>query len=635
MGKSNRIRINRADTQIKTVGVRKEKKGMPTWAVNVIAVVITLAVLALAAIPFLSSNGIFGRMQTAMKSEHFSVNQNMMTYYFNASYQNFCSQYSSYISNGNFSLNPSKDLKAQTFADPNAGSALETYILGSFEGTWFDYFMNQTTSEVETMLLYCEEAYARGWELGEEENAAIDKAVASLTSTATSNQYTSLDLFLSQNFGNGVQEQDVRDALKLSELATLCSTRIGEEVLSGISAEQVNAAYDATGGVDIDGNGTNINKIDYSYYTFTVKYSEMEGATDADKLQAYLDAIAKAKANAEALEKITDAKEFEKFILPFVVEDNYDAEYKTATTSKDAPKEGTPSADDLKTIREAMIKKIIEEIENEVKTPSSAFEKTEDKYTVYGVEVSKEWADLFEKVKTEVLSTAKLALPNFTKDRAEYVDSDAFSTWAFDAARKAGEVYKNLKGDASDASADTSSITSTNATQFTASVYLLRSPAGKDTTPTRNLSYMIFTSKDKAKAAIDALAAKDAVNAEVFEEIAHSLSPDAHDELENYMKGDMGIDSFDAWAYDKNTTEGSFTTTPVELDSATYAVLFYASEGEQTWFMQVKEVLYNQAYEAKYETVKAAYTVEKKENVIKAVSAVKLNLSSSSGMSLV
>ena len=50
MGKSNRIRVNKAGTQIKNVGVRKEKKGMPTWAMNLIAIFITLAVLLVVAI---------------------------------------------------------------------------------------------------------------------------------------------------------------------------------------------------------------------------------------------------------------------------------------------------------------------------------------------------------------------------------------------------------------------------------------------------------------------------------------------------------------------------------------------------------------------------------------------------------
>ena len=634
MGKSNRIRVNKAGAQIKSVGVRKEKKGMPSWAMNLIAILITLAVLALAAIPFMSTNGIFGRMQTAMKSEHFSVNQNMMTYYFNASYQSFCSQYSSYISNGNFSLDPSKDLKAQTFGDTSTGSGYETYFVGAFEGTWFDYFMSQTTSEVETMLFYCEEAYARGWELGDEQKASIDQTIDSLTDTALSNEYGSLNLFLSQNFGEGIQEQDVRDALKLSELASLCSTRIGEEILSGISAEEVNATYDATAGVDIDGNGTNVNKVDYTYYTFTVKYSDMEGADDAAKLAAYKAAVIAADEKANSLKGKTDLEAFEEFILPLVVEDKYDAEYKNAV--KPSSETAAPSDENLTAIRKALIEKIIEEIKNEVESTSLAYEQDGEKYTVCGVELAKEWATMLDTIKKQTLSGAKTAISGYSKDRVEYMDSDPFSTWAFnmEAGLKAGDTFLNATGDTVDKLND---VNSTNATQFTANVYLLRTPAGKDTTTTKNLSYMIFTSEENAEAAIKALVEKGTVNAEIFEEVAHTVNPDVHDELENYVKGNMGSTAFDDWAYGETTTVGSFTTTPIALDSSTYAVLYYASEGEQTWFVQVKEVLYSQKFEAKYEEIKSAYgdKMEKKEGVLNAISAVKLNFSSSSSTSLV
>ena len=96
------------------------------------------------------------------------------------------------------------------------------------------------------------------------------------------------------------------------------------------------------------------------------------------------------------------------------------------------------------------------------------------------------------------------------------------------------------------------------------------------------------------------------------------------------MEGQIGSTEFDKWVYDASTTAGSYTTTPISLDSSTYAVLYYEGEGEQTWFVQVKDVLYSQAFEAKYETIKAAYTIEKKDDAIKGITPVKLNLSSSS-----
>ena len=51
--------------------------------------------------------------------------------------------------------------------------------------------------------------------------------------------------------------------------------------------------------------------------------------------------------------------------------------------------------------------------------------------------------------------------------------------------------------------------------------------------------------------------------------------------------------------------------------------------------MQVKNALFNQAYEAKYETFKTTYAVEKKDGVLNGISSVRLNVSSSSTSSLV
>lgn len=620
MGKSNRIRVNKAGAQVKTLGTR-QKKGMPSWAINLIAILVAAVILLSAVAIFVVSNGIHTRMQTAMKTDHFTVNQNMMTYYFNAKYQNFYSTYSTYISGGNFSLDPSKDLKSQTYGDTTGGSsAMETYFLGSFEGTWFDYFMSETSAEVESMLYYCEEAKARGWELGESEKSAIDQSISSLASTATSNGYT-LDAFLSANFGSGIQEQDVRAALELSELATLSMNKISEELMGEISDDRVNAAYNDTNGIDIDGEGTNVNKVDYTYYTFTVTYKDMTGDNAEAKLAAYKEAIAKAKKNAEDLEKIKDKDAFESFILPFIVEDNYDEEYDTA----EKPTEGMPTADDLKTIREAMIAKVIEEIEAEVEEASKAAEEKDGAYTVYGVTVTKEVAELFNEVKDGIYSTAKLAVSNYSRDRVDYVDSDAFSTWAFDTARQAGDTYKDVKGDGAD---ETVEITDSGATQFNATVYLLRKPFYRDTTPTRDVAYMLFSSKEDAQAAIEVLKGKDVVNQDVFDAVAHEVNPDSHDVLENYMEGDMNSTKFDNWVYGSTTAVGSFTTTPVELDSATYAVLYYVGEGEETWFMQVKNVLFNDDFEARYATFETKYKLEKKENVLNGISAVKMSASS-------
>jgi hypothetical protein len=138
--------------------------------------VITVAILASLAFSLLSSSGVFGRMRAAVKSDNYTVNQNMMSYFFYVTYQNFQTNQKSYMDY--FSLDTSKSLKDQPFGGDPADTSktyYDTYMLGSFEGTWFDYFMEQTKNEVSSMLVYLEEADARGITLSDEEIDEIEE----------------------------------------------------------------------------------------------------------------------------------------------------------------------------------------------------------------------------------------------------------------------------------------------------------------------------------------------------------------------------------------------------------------------------------------------------------------------------
>ena len=81
MGKSNRIRVKRVDTK-KMSAPKKKQQGMPGWAMSLIAVVVAVVILSAAVLTFMSTNGVFGRMQTAMESENYSINKNVFSYYF-------------------------------------------------------------------------------------------------------------------------------------------------------------------------------------------------------------------------------------------------------------------------------------------------------------------------------------------------------------------------------------------------------------------------------------------------------------------------------------------------------------------------------------------------------------------------
>ena len=174
MGKSNRIKKTKDNERVMSLNdysKAKKKKGMPNWLVNLLAILLVAAIILPVALIGISESGLIMRVRTAMSSDNYRVNGNMMRYYFQTTYQNFTTNYESYMSY--LSLDTSKSLKDQIIGDTSVNAnALDTSIVGSdYEGkTWFDYFMAQTQNEVRNMLYYCEKADELGIKLESEDN---------------------------------------------------------------------------------------------------------------------------------------------------------------------------------------------------------------------------------------------------------------------------------------------------------------------------------------------------------------------------------------------------------------------------------------------------------------------------------
>ena len=189
MGKSNRIRNDRASATLAGVKPHKKSQGMPSWAINLITIVITAVILFSVVFSLLSANGVFTRMQTAMKSDNFRVDRNMMNYFFKTQYSSFVSENSSYLSY--YGLDTSVSLKDQ-YVDTNDES----------QGTWFDYMMEQTKLQVEEMLVYCEEAEARGIKLDDADKDAIDAELEMYKTYAGTYGYTT-NAYVANIYGKG------------------------------------------------------------------------------------------------------------------------------------------------------------------------------------------------------------------------------------------------------------------------------------------------------------------------------------------------------------------------------------------------------------------------------------------------
>ena len=607
MGKSNRIRSNR-ETKTMPLGVKKKKNGMPSWLMTLITLVVTVAILGGVALSLLSANGVFNRMSTLVSTENYSVNANMMSYYFQTQYQNFYSSNSSYIS---YLLDTSKSLKEQAY----------TYATEGEEMTWFDYFMDQTVTSVKSMLVYCEEAKARGIDsLSEEEQAEIDTTIESLKTTATLYGY-SLNSYIAQIYGAGVRENDIRKAVEYSAIAAKCMNVLSEELDGKITEDRITAEY--------DGNTRDYNVVDYMYYTISVDYEEVaeevlgEDYEEADLnaradevLAKYTERINEAKATADKLKAANaDADTFKKALLTQAALDAFDTVYAEVEVA-DADK---PADADLEAIKAALTETVVNEVLEGKDEAADAATKGEGdaKGTAYGKEVTNTYVDTLNEVKDDVFEDVKAAVDTYVVEKGNYVnEEDDFSVWAFDTTRATKDVTVITEGDG----AEETVAAEDKYTDVT--VYFLTKPQYPDAEKARNVAYILFSTEDAAKTAIQDLLAKGELTLEAFEEYAESATSAAgHTHVENYTEGTFGSTVFDEWVYGEDTELNTITAKPLSIDSSTYAVAYYYADGEELWKVEVRSSLLNADYEAYYTAMEGKYAVTVKEKSLDKVDA--------------
>ena len=605
MGKSNRIRTDRANATFASVKSPKKKNGMPSWALNLITIVITAAILFSVVFMLMSSNGVFGRMSIAMRSENFRVSRNMMDYYFQTQYNNFVQQNSSYLSY--YGLDTGLSLKDQYF-DTTEGS----------ETTWFDYMMEQTKAQVEEILIYCEEAQERDIKLTEEEYASIDAEIETYETYASMYGYDT-NSYIAQIFGKGIKTRDIRAAMELSALASKCSTQIGEELEAGISDEDIDERYES--------ESRDFNNVDYSYYTFTVSYEDAiekvlgkdyeteDTETKKDEIiAAYKALIEEARADAKALVEAEGADAFKEKVIELAVKDAWDANYETSLDNSEVKEEDIPSTDATAQIQTIVVGKLTAMIKAEEEFKSDDVIDDNGKLfgtSIDGVTFSDDYKTLLEDVVSTVYSSATSKTSTYFAEKVAYSDSDDAIEWAFEEGRKAGDTKTLEEGDGADGaeiSNDPAELES-----FSVSAYYLVKAEYKDEELSKNVALMVFSSSADAEAAIEELS--EGMSVEDFEALAEELGA-SFSKYENYTEGSMGVEAFDTWLYGDDTVKGSYTTSVISLDESTFALAIYYDDGMPMWKVSVKSAIFNDKYEeldaALTEKYKDAITVKEK-----------------------
>ena len=224
--------------------------------------------------------------EVAAHSEHYSLSKAMTAYIFN----NYYSTYREYASTY-YGLDVTKSLKDQYYNQEN-------------EMTWYEYFMQMTTSFIDQMFIMCEAADAEGMKLEDAEMETVNTSMDSIK-TAAKDAGMELDEYITSYFGEGVTEEQLMDYLKMTALSNKYYT----------------THYDSYKYTDEDYEKYyNENKTDYEYADFLTYNFSFASSSDSSEVSVDKDVKDKAKAYAEDLSKCKTPDEFQQYVRTYLEE---------------------------------------------------------------------------------------------------------------------------------------------------------------------------------------------------------------------------------------------------------------------------------------------------------------------------
>lgn len=295
MGKGKRSRENKArelellrqkQEELEKVKRRNKKFGAIFGSIcaGVLATVIVVSIILNSAL----DSGKPLRNTIVAKTEHFEVTGTMASYYL-------------YNTVNTFKTNNSTQL--DTFMDVDV-SLKKQKSYYNINQTWFDYFVNTVSTNINSYLALAEEAHSKGETLRKEFTDMIEEELQLMNQYA-SNAGMSINKYLRQNYGRGVKESDVRAALELYYIAYQAyndyyeGLEVTDEDIDKYVSDNKSSFYTA------------------SYYTFTVDAVYDVNASDDLAIKR---AVALAKAKAESLAACKTEEAFKAALKAYLIE---------------------------------------------------------------------------------------------------------------------------------------------------------------------------------------------------------------------------------------------------------------------------------------------------------------------------
>ena len=291
-GKRNSLRREEMENTSMNLGERQDnKKGKSDKAVAIVCIVFAVLIAASLLFTVLSDSGVFLRVTEAAAGESVEVDAAMMTFFMNNTIMNFYTNNASYL--GYYSLDLSKDLRTQPY-----GKGYEIYFLDSeFDGTWYEYFLEQVINEVEVYVTFADAAKEAGIELTAEDRKEINEEVSAIKENIRANGASWSDWF-----GRGVTKADVRKCCELIKLYNKYYEMKQDEFEKALDAD------DTALNTYVEENKATFYKAEYLSHEIKVSSKDYENDADYDQ------AVADAKAAAEKIAGAQTPEEFVSFV---------------------------------------------------------------------------------------------------------------------------------------------------------------------------------------------------------------------------------------------------------------------------------------------------------------------------------
>ncbi len=285
MGKSKRIRADRARDAFSS----PEKYSEQTAARKarnttiILVTVIALIVVIFATLAILNKSGTFRRMSTVFETENFKVNGSEVAYIYSSIYQQYYYQGLTY-----------------------GGESIAQYVA-----------QNATTPEkikthITDILVLCEEAKAQGIELTEEDLAELNEEYKTLKKSLKEGGYT-----IAEMYGSGITGGDIKNVMKLEKLAS----KVGEK------------KYDDLENL-LKGDKDKINEF-------------VENNKDLFYIGGYVGGAVGNPEYYDKLKGVTDADEFKKIYIEYMVSENLLPDYNSEAKNNDKVDEAESLADSV------------------------------------------------------------------------------------------------------------------------------------------------------------------------------------------------------------------------------------------------------------------------------------------------